>query len=51
MVERRASMGYDHGYDAQKFYLALASDPKYIEGFAEGCLERVGEDGPEGEVA
>lgn len=42
MLERRASMGYDHGYDAHKFYLALALGPKYIEGFAEGRLERIG---------
>ncbi len=44
MVEGRAVVGYDHGYDAQKFYLRLALDPKYIEGFVEGCLERIGED-------
>ena len=30
------------------FYLGLALDPKYVEGFVEGCLERVGEDEPEG---
>ena len=44
MFEGRAAIGYDHGYDAQKFYLGLALDPKYIEGYVEGCLERIGED-------
>ena len=46
----RAAIGCDYGYDAQKFYLGLALDPKYIDrGFVEGCLERVGEDEPEKE--
>ena len=49
MFEGRAAIGYDHGYDAQKFYLSLALDPNYIEGFVEGCLERIGEDDAEGE--
>jgi hypothetical protein len=31
------------------FYLGLALDPAYVEGFVEGCLERIGEDDPEGE--
>jgi hypothetical protein len=26
------------------FYLGLAPDSAYIEGFVEGCLERIGED-------
>jgi hypothetical protein len=42
--ERRAAIGYDHGYDAEIFYLGLALDEKYVEGFVEGCLERIGED-------
>ena len=50
MFEGRGAIGYDHGYDAQKFYLGLTLDPKYIEGFAEGCLERIGEDDPDGEM-
>lgn len=50
MFEGRAAIGYDHGYDAQRFYLGLALDPKYIEGFVEGCLERIGEDNPEEEL-
>ncbi len=29
-------------------YLGLALDPAYIEGFVEGCLERIGEDDSEG---
>ena len=38
----RAAIGYDHGYDAQKFYLGLALNDNYIEGFVEECLERIG---------
>ena len=49
VFEGRAAIGYDHGYDAQKFYLGLALDPKYVEGFVEGYLERIGEDDPEEE--
>ena len=41
----RVAIGYDHGYDAQKFYLGLALDPGYVEGY----LERIGEDDPDGE--
>jgi hypothetical protein len=48
MFEGRAAIGYDHGYDAEVFYLGLGLDPKYVEGFVEGCLERIGEDDPEG---
>lgn len=44
MFEDRAAIGYDQGYDAQKFYLRLALHPKYVEGFVEGYLERIGED-------
>ncbi len=33
-------LGYDHGYDAEVFYLGLALD----EMFVEGCLERIGKD-------
>jgi len=40
----------DHGYDAEVFYLGLALDPAYIEGWVEGCLERIGEDYPEDEA-
>jgi hypothetical protein len=50
VFEGRAAIGYDHGYDAQKFYLRLALDPKYVEGFVEGCLKRIGEDDAEGEL-
>ena len=49
MFEGRAAIGYNHGYDAHKFYLGLALNPKYIEGFVEGYLERIGEDEPEEE--
>lgn len=43
-MENRGTIGYDHGYDALVFYLGLALDPRYVEGFVEGCLERIGED-------
>ena len=46
--EDRKAIGYDHGYDAGVFYLGLALDPAYAEGFVEGCLERIGEDDPQG---
>ncbi len=45
----RAAIGYDHGYDGEVFFLGLALDPAYVEGFVEGCLERIGEDYPEEE--
>ncbi len=45
----RAANGYDHGYDAEVFFLGLALDERYIEDFVEGCLERIGEDDPEEE--
>jgi hypothetical protein len=44
LFEGRAAIGYDHGYDAEVFYLGLALDPAYVEGFVEGCLERIGEE-------
>ena len=50
MFEGRAAIGYDHGYDAQKFYLGLALYPKYVEGFVKGCLERMGEEEPDDEA-
>jgi len=50
VFEGRAAIGYNHGYDAQKFYLRVALDPKYVEGVVEGCLERIGEDDAEGEL-
>jgi hypothetical protein len=49
MFEGRGAIGYDHGYDAEVFYLELALNPPYVEGFVEGCLERIGEDDPDGE--
>lgn len=45
----RATIGHDHGYDAEVFCLRLALDPNYVEGFVEGALERSGEDDPDGE--
>jgi hypothetical protein len=49
LLAGRAAIGYDQGYDGQLFYLGLALDPAYLEGFVEGCLERIGEDNPEEE--
>jgi len=48
----RAAIGYDHGYDGEVFYfyLGLALDERYIEGWVEGCLERLSEDYPEEEL-
>jgi len=43
------AIGYDHGYDAEVFYLGLALDERYVEGWVEGCLERIGEDDPDEE--
>jgi len=37
------------GDDAEVFYMGLALDPTYVEGFVEGCLERIGEDDQDGE--
>ena len=45
MFEGRAAIGYDHGHDAEVFYLGLALDERYVE----GCLERIGEDDPDEE--
>ena len=50
MLEGRSAIGYDHGYDTQKFYLGYGLDEKYVKGFVEGCLERIGEDDKEGEL-
>ena len=46
----RAAIGYDHGYDGEVFYLGLALDERYVEGWVEGCLERIGEDDPDEEL-
>ncbi len=43
------AIGYDHGYYGKVFYLGLALDPAYVEGFVEGALERIGEDEPDEE--
>jgi hypothetical protein len=46
----RVAIGYDHGYGGEVFYLGLALDPAYIEGWVEGCLERIDEDYSEDEA-
>jgi len=40
--EGREAIGY-YAYDGEVFYLGQALDPAYIEGWVEGCLERIGE--------
>jgi hypothetical protein len=50
VLEGRGAIGYDHGYDTQKFYLGYGLDEKYVMGFVEGCLERIGEDDKEEEL-
>lgn len=50
MFEGRTAIGYDRGYDAAVFYLELAPNPKNVEGIVEGCLERIGEGDPDGEM-
>ena len=46
----RTAIGYVHGYDGEVFYIGLALDPHYVDGWVEGCLERIGEDYPEEEA-
>jgi hypothetical protein len=46
----RAAIGYDHGYDGEVFYLGLALDLRYVDGWVEGWLERIGEYYPEEEL-
>ena len=51
--QRRGSLehfGYDCGYDYQVFITAYEDEPDYIEGFVEGCLERIREDEDGGDV-
>jgi hypothetical protein len=50
VLEGRGAIGYDHSYDTQKFYLGYGLDEKYVKGFVEGCLERLGEDDKEEEL-
>jgi hypothetical protein len=41
MFEGRAAIGYDHGYDGcPEVLTGLTLDPKYVEGFIEGCLKK-----------
>jgi hypothetical protein len=42
----RAAIGYDHDYDGEIVYLGLALDERYLDGWVEGCLERIGVDNP-----
>jgi hypothetical protein len=36
VLEGRAAIGYDTGYDAEVFYLGLALDERYVDGFRGG---------------
>jgi hypothetical protein len=36
--------GYDGGYDFRVFLSCYEDDPDYVEGFVEGCLERIAEE-------
>lgn len=47
LEERRARLehlGYDCGYDGSVFILLYEDEPDYLEGFVQGCLERIRED-------
>ncbi len=37
------------GYAGEIFYLSPSARPRYVEGWVEGCLKRIGEDDPEEE--
>ena len=43
-MSSRATFDYVHGYDGEVFYLGLALEERNVEGWVEGCLERIGED-------
>jgi hypothetical protein len=36
----RAAIGYDHGYDAEIFYLGLALDERYVDRGASRCCSQ-----------
>jgi hypothetical protein len=49
--ERRRGLwafGNDCGYDARLFISRYEDEPDYVEGFVEGCLERIAEEEDEG---
>src|SRR3954452_23364621 len=46
----KAGIGYEYGYDGEGFCLGVGLDPHYVDGWVEGCLERIGEDHPEEEL-
>ncbi len=41
----RAAIGYDHGYDAEVFYLRLALDEKCVEGSLDRPARTIREEG------
>ena len=41
----RTAIGYDHGYDAEVFYLRLALDEKYVEGSLDRPARTIREEG------
>ena len=46
--EKLRGAGYDCGYDLRLFISRYGDDPEYVEGFVEGCLERIREEEEEG---
>lgn len=42
--DKLRAMGYDGGYDLLVFISRYGDDPDYVEGFVEGCLERIREE-------
>ena len=37
-------VGYDRGYDGAMFYPSYGDEKDYLDGFVEGCVERILED-------
>jgi hypothetical protein len=48
--ENMRAFGYDGGYDFRIFLSCYEDDPDYVEGFVEGCLERIAEEEDDGPV-
>lgn len=48
--DKLRAIGYDGGYDLLVFISRYGDDPDYVEGFVEGCLERIREEEADGET-
>ena len=46
--ENMRALGYDGGHDFRVFLSCYEDDPDYVEGFVEGCFERIAEEEDEG---